>query len=47
MKQKYKYKLYISYEGGPMNRLVRLLVKCPDHHDSYLQGYAQTDGTLP
>ena len=33
MKQKYKYKLYISYEGGPMNRLVRLLVKCPDRHN--------------
>ena len=35
------------YEGGPMNDLVGLLVKCPDRHDSYLRGYAQTDGTLP
>ena len=37
----------MSYEGGPMNRLVGLLVICPDRHDSYLWGYAQTDGTLP
>ena len=37
----------MSYEGGPTNRLVRLLVICPDRHDSYLRGYAQTDGTLP
>ena len=35
------------YEDGPMNGLVGLLVKCPDRHDSYLRGYAQTDGTLP
>ena len=28
----------------PMNGLVG---KCPDRHDSYLRGYAQTDGTLP